>query len=111
MLRLLALLAGSACVFAADVPAPSTPKPSAIAAKAAPLGPADAAALVGARRVPSASRAAAEAEQALVALGYRPAEAAQAVALAEEETAGDTPPATEALVRAALRNLARSGER
>jgi Holliday junction resolvasome RuvABC DNA-binding subunit len=46
-----------------------------------------------------------------VALGYRPAEAAQAVALAEEETAGDTPPATEALVRAALRNLARSGER
>ncbi len=71
----------------------------------------DAAALVGARRVPSASRAAAEAEQALVALGYRPAEAAQAVALAEEETAGDAPPATEALVRAALRNLARSGER
>lgn len=71
----------------------------------------DASALAGARRIPSASRAAAEAEQALVALGYRPAEAAQAVALAEEAAAGDAPAATEALVRAALRNLARSGER
>ena len=46
MLRLLALLAGSACVFAADVPAPSTPKPAAIPAKVALLAPADAAALV-----------------------------------------------------------------
>jgi holliday junction DNA helicase RuvA len=71
----------------------------------------EAATLAGARRIPSASRAAAEAEQALVALGYRPAEAAQAVALAEEAAAEDAPPATEALVRAALRNLARSGER
>jgi Holliday junction DNA helicase RuvA len=71
----------------------------------------EAAALAGARRIPSASRAAADAEQALVALGYRPAEAAQAVALAEESAAADTPLATEALVRAALRNLARAGER
>ena len=70
----------------------------------------DAAALAGGRRPPSASRAAAEAEQALVALGYRPAEAAQAVARAEEAAEDDEPQATEALVRAALRNLARSGE-
>ncbi|MGA1370318.1 MAG: Holliday junction branch migration protein RuvA [Pseudomonadales bacterium] len=71
----------------------------------------DAAVLAGARRGSTGSRVAVEAEQALVALGYRPAEAAQAVAQAEEEGAGEVSRTTEMLVRAALRNLARASER
>lgn len=65
-----------------------------------------------ARGAPTPSGAGAEAERALVALGYRPHEAAVAIAAvlesrSEGSTSGETP---EQLVRAALRQLARNRE-
>lgn len=64
------------------------------------------------RVLPTASGAVAEAERALEALGYRPPEAAAAIAAvlqsrAEPATTQETP---EQLVRAALRQLARTRE-
>ena len=54
--------------------------------------------------MPPASDAAADAERALVQLGYRPAEATRMIA-AVGEAADDT----EEMVRLALRNAAREG--
>lgn len=61
----------------------------------------------------AASGAAAEAERALVALGYRPAEAAAAIAAViglSSDPGPDTPETPEHMVRAALRQLARTRE-
>lgn len=62
------------------------------------------------RRGAPGRSAAAEAEHALVALGYRPAEAARAIEALAADATGERQASAEELVRAALRQLARKAE-